>query len=517
MTKYVYMFNEGDKDQKDLLGGKGANLAEMTNIGLPVPPGFTITTDACRYYMEHKDVPEVLADQVTEAVKNVEQQMGRNFGDSANPLLISVRSGAKFSMPGMMETVLNIGLNDETVEGLTAMADGNERFAWDSYRRLLQMFGKTVLDIDGDKFADAFDAKKEERGVTNDPDLTADALREVVDEFKSIIKAETGEDFPQDVREQLNKAIVAVFNSWNTERAVLYRKREKIADDLGTAVNVQTMVFGNLGEGSGTGVTFTRDPSTGHSGVYGDYLENAQGEDVVAGIRNTLPLAALEEIDKDAYDALRANLDKLEKHYRDMCDIEFTVENGNLWMLQTRVGKRTAGAAFRIAEQLLDEGLITEDEALERVTGAQLTSLMFPQFDTSADRTLLTKGMAASPGAAVGEVVFDSAKAVERKDAGAKVILVRRETNPDDLAGMIASEGILTARGGKTSHAAVVARGMGTTAVVGAEELIINAEAGTLTVGGQVLRAGDIIAIDGGTGEVFAGDVPVVPSAVTTY
>ncbi len=517
MTKYVYMFNEGDKDQKDLLGGKGANLAEMTNIGLPVPPGFTITTDACRYYMEHKDVPEVLADQVTEAVQNVEQQMGRNFGDSANPLLISVRSGAKFSMPGMMETVLNIGLNDETVEGLTAMADGNERFAWDSYRRLLQMFGKTVLDIDGDKFADAFDAKKEERGVTNDPDLTADALREVVDEFKSIIKAETGEDFPQDVREQLNKAIVAVFNSWNTERAVLYRKREKIADDLGTAVNVQTMVFGNLGEGSGTGVTFTRDPSTGHSGVYGDYLENAQGEDVVAGIRNTLPLAALEEIDKDAYDALRANLDKLEKHYRDMCDIEFTVENGNLWMLQTRVGKRTAGAAFRIAEQLLDEGLITEDEALERVTGAQLTSLMFPQFDTSADRTLLTKGMAASPGAAVGEVVFDSAKAVERKDAGAKVILVRRETNPDDLAGMIASEGILTARGGKTSHAAVVARGMGTTAVVGAEELIINAEAGTLTVGGQVLRAGDIIAIDGGTGEVFAGDVPVVPSAVTTY
>ena len=517
MTKYVYMFNEGDKDQKDLLGGKGANLAEMTNIGLPVPPGFTITTDTCRYYMAQKDVPSELAEQVTEAVAAVEEKMGRSFGDPSNPLLISVRSGAKFSMPGMMETVLNIGLNDETVAGLAALADGNERFAWDSYRRLLQMFGKTVLDIDGDKFAEAFDAKKHERGVVNDPDLDAAALKEVVAEFKAIIKDETGEDFPQDVRHQLDKAIVAVFNSWNTERAVLYRRRERIADDLGTAVNVQTMVFGNLGEGSGTGVTFTRDPSTGHSGVYGDYLENAQGEDVVAGIRNTLPLAALEEIDKAAYDALRANLTKLEQHYRDMCDIEFTVESGNLWMLQTRVGKRTAGAAFRIAVQLLDEGLISEDEALERVTGAQLTSLMFPQFDTHADRKRLTKGMAASPGAAVGEVVFDSVQAVDRKAAGAKVILVRRETNPDDLAGMIASEGILTARGGKTSHAAVVARGMGTTAVVGAEELLINAEAGTLTVGGMVLRQGDIIAIDGGTGEVFAGDVPVVPSAVTKY
>lgn len=517
MTKYVYMFNEGDKDQKDLLGGKGANLAEMTNIGLPVPPGFTITTDTCRYYMKEHDVPAELAEQVTAAVTSVEEKMGRTFGDPSNPLLVSVRSGAKFSMPGMMETVLNIGLNDETVNGLAELASGNERFAWDSYRRLLQMFGKTVLDIDGDKFADALDAKKADRGVASDPELPADALQELVAEFKEIIKAETGNDFPQDVRAQLDAAIVAVFNSWNTDRAKIYRKREKISDDLGTAVNVQTMVFGNLNESSGTGVCFTRDPSTGHSGVYGDYLENAQGEDVVAGIRNTLPLAALEELDKESYDTLRAAMANLENHYRDMCDIEFTVENGKLWLLQTRVGKRTAGAAFRIAVQLLDEGLISEDDALERVTGEQLTSLMFPQFDVDADKTLLTKGMAASPGAASGEVVFDSPAAVARKDAGAKVILVRRETNPDDLSGMIASEGILTARGGKTSHAAVVARGMGTTAVVGADELTIDANAKTLTVNGEVLSEGDLISIDGTTGEVFKGEVAVVPSAVTRY
>ncbi|HZK05570.1 MAG TPA: pyruvate, phosphate dikinase [Actinomycetaceae bacterium] len=517
MTKYVYMFSEGNKDQKDLLGGKGANLAEMTNIGLPVPPGFIITTDACRYYMKNDDVPAQLAEQVTESVQKVEQQMGRTFGDPKNPLLVSVRSGAKFSMPGMMETVLNIGLNDETLAGIIEMSGGNERFAWDSYRRLLQMFGKTVLEIDGDKFADALDAKKAARGIVNDPDLTAKDLSELVDEFKAIIKEETGEDFPQDARTQLDMAVVAVFNSWNTERAIIYRKRERIADDLGTAVNVQTMVYGNLGEKSGTGVCFTRDPATGQRGVYGDYLENAQGEDVVAGIRNTLPLAALEELDKKSYDELLANLQRLENHYRDMCDIEFTVENGKLYMLQTRIGKRTAAAAFRIAVHMLDDGLISEDEALERVTGAQLTSLMFPQFDADADRELLAKGMAASPGAAVGEIVFDSEQAVERKGAGAKVILVRRETTPDDLAGMIAAAGILTSRGGKTSHAAVVARGMGTTAVVGAEALLINAEANTVTVKGKVLRKGDVISIDGGTGEVFAGDVPVAPSNVTRY
>lgn len=516
MAKYVYKFNEGDKDQKDLLGGKGANLAEMTNIGLPVPPGFTITTDACRYYMKHGAVPPEMPDQVTEALAAVEKEFGRNFGDLDEPMLVSVRSGAKFSMPGMMETVLNIGLNDQTVEGLAKFAK-NERFAWDSYRRLIQMFGKTVLEIEGEKFAHALEAKKHEKGVKTDPELTAADLKELVAEYKQIVRDETGADFPQDIRTQLNMAIEAVFNSWNTERAVLYRRREKISDELGTAVNVQTMVFGNLGETSGTGVCFTRDPSTGHSGVYGDYLVNAQGEDVVAGIRNTLSLADLAKIDPKSYTDLREAMERLERHYRDLCDIEFTIENDRLWLLQTRVGKRTAGAAFRVATQLVDEELISVDEALERVTGAQLTSLMFPQFDASAPKTVLATGMAASPGAAVGEIAFTSAAAVERAAAGARVILVRRETNPDDLGGMIASEGILTARGGKTSHAAVVARGMGTTAVVGAEALQIDAAAGELRVGDKVLRAGDIIAIDGATGEVFEGEVPVVPSPVTTY
>ena len=516
MTKYVYKFSEGDKDQKDLLGGKGANLAEMTNIGLPVPPGFTITTDACRWYMKHGEVPAELPGQVTAALEDVQGVIGRTFGDPAEPLLFSVRSGAKFSMPGMMDTVLNIGLNDESVEGLARFAN-NERFAWDSYRRLIQMFSKTVLDVDGELFSEALDAKKAERGVRTDPELTAEDLKELVTEFKQIVREQTGADFPQDTRKQLDLAIEAVFNSWNTERAVIYRRREKISNELGTAVNVQTMVFGNLGDTSGTGVCFTRDPSTGHSGVYGDYLVNAQGEDVVAGIRNTLSLADLEDIDTPSYRNLRDAMSRLENHYRDLCDIEFTIESGRLWLLQTRVGKRTAGAAFRVATQLIDEGLINEDEALERVTGAQLTSLMFPQFDDEAEKVLLTKGMAASPGAAVGEVVFDSAEAVERAAQGAKVILVRRETNPDDLGGMIASEGILTARGGKTSHAAVVARGMGTTAVVGAEELEIDANARELRVNGTVLRSGDVIAIDGTTGEVFAGDVPVVPSPVTTY
>ncbi len=516
MTKYVYKFSEGDKDQKDLLGGKGANLAEMTNIGLPVPPGFTITTDACRWYMKHGEVPAELPGQVTAALEDVQGVIGRTFGDPAEPRLFSVRSGAKFSMPGMMDTVLNIGLNDESVEGLARFAN-NERFAWDSYRRLIQMFSKTVLDVDGELFSEALDAKKAERGVRTDPELTAEDLKELVTEFKQIVREQTGADFPQDTRKQLDLAIEAVFNSWNTERAVIYRRREKISNELGTAVNVQTMVFGNLGDTSGTGVCFTRDPSTGHSGVYGDYLVNAQGEDVVAGIRNTLSLADLEDIDTPSYRNLRDAMSRLENHYRDLCDIEFTIESGRLWLLQTRVGKRTAGAAFRVATQLIDEGLINEDEALERVTGAQLTSLMFPQFDDEAEKVLLTKGMAASPGAAVGEVVFDSAEAVERAAQGAKVILVRRETNPDDLGGMIASEGILTARGGKTSHAAVVARGMGTTAVVGAEELEIDANARELRVNGTVLRSGDVIAIDGTTGEVFAGDVPVVPSPVTTY
>ena len=516
MVKYVYDFSEGDKSMKDLLGGKGANLAEMTKLGLPVPPGFTITTEACRAYLKESAVPESLATEVTRALRGVEDQMGRHLGDPADPLLVSVRSGAKFSMPGMMETVLNIGLNDESVLGLAAVS-GNERFAWDSYRRLIQMFGKTVLDIDGDLFSDALDELKAERGVKGDTDLTAEDLKGLVDTFKGIVKEQTGNDFPQDPRTQMDMGIEAVFRSWNTERARIYRRRERIPHDLGTAVNICTMVFGNMGENSGTGVCFTRDPSSGHSGVYGDYLENAQGEDVVAGIRNTLPLSALKEINKPVYDELRAIMRKLETHYRDMCDIEFTVERGKLWMLQTRVGKRTAAAAFRIATQLLGEKLITRDEALGRVTGDQLTQLMFPQFDATAEKELIARGMAASPGAAVGKIAFDNAQAVEAAEKGIKTVLVRRETNPDDLPGMVAAEGVLTARGGKTSHAAVVARGMGKTCVCGAESLVIDAAAGTVTIGDLVLTADDTIAIDGQTGEIFRGEVPVTDSPVTTY
>ena len=516
MVKYVYDFSEGDKSMKDLLGGKGANLAEMTKLGLPVPPGFTITTEACRAYLKESTVPESLATEVTRALRGVEDQMGRHLGDPSDPLLVSVRSGAKFSMPGMMETVLNIGLNDESVLGLAAVS-GNERFAWDSYRRLIQMFGKTVLDIDGDLFSDALDDLKAERGVKGDTELTAEDLKGLVDTFKGIVKEQTGNDFPQDPRTQMDMGIEAVFRSWNTERARIYRRRERIPHDLGTAVNICTMVFGNMGENSGTGVCFTRDPSSGHSGVYGDYLENAQGEDVVAGIRNTLALSDLERINKPVYDELRAIMRKLETHYRDMCDIEFTIERGKLWMLQTRVGKRTAAAAFRIATQLLGEKLITRDEALGRVTGDQLTQLMFPQFDAKAEKELIARGMAASPGAAVGKIAFNNAQAIEAASEGIKTVLVRRETNPDDLPGMVAAEGVLTARGGKTSHAAVVARGMGKTCVCGAESLVIDEAAGTVTIGDLVLTADDTIAIDGQTGEIFRGEVPVTDSPVTTY
>lgn len=520
MPKYVYRFSEGDKDQKDLLGGKGANLAEMTRLGLPVPPGFTITTDACRAYLHDGEVPDELAPQVTTALREVEEELGRELGAAEDPLLVSVRSGAKFSMPGMMETVLNIGLNDESVEGLAAAAS-DERFAWDSYRRLIQMFGKTVLDIDGEHFSRALDAKKADRGVSLDYELDVDALKELVAEYKTVVLEQAGLDFPQDPRVQLDMATEAVFRSWNTERAHIYRRREKIPHDLGTAVNVCTMVFGNMGDTSGTGVCFTRDPSTGRSGVYGDYLINAQGEDVVAGIRNTLTLADLKNIDRQSYDDLRAAMRKLETHYRDLCDIEFTIERGRLWLLQTRVGKRTAAAAFRVATQLVDEKLITMDEALTRVNGDQLTQLMFPQFADSADKELLTRANPASPGAAVGHIAFDNTEAVERSEAGESVILVRRETNPDDLPGMVAAAGVLTSRGGKTSHAAVVARGMGKTCVCGADQLEVDAETKTVRVLGRedelVLTSEDVIAIDGQTGEVFLGDVPVSDSPVMTY
>jgi pyruvate, orthophosphate dikinase len=517
VPKLVYDFTEGNKDLKDLLGGKGANLAEMTNLGLPVPPGFIITTDACRFYLQQGTVPVSLAPEVTEHLEALERKMGRKLGDHADPLLVSVRSGAKFSMPGMMETVLNIGLSDESVHGLAKQA-GSERFAWDSYRRLIQMFGKTVLDIEGHEFEQAIDAAKQAKGTKNDLDLDAADLQSLVDSFKAIVKDKTGRDFPQNPREQMDMAVEAVFNSWNADRAILYRRQERIPADLGTAVNIVAMVFGNLGLDSGTGVAFTRDPGSGQQGVYGDYLQNAQGEDVVAGIRNTVPLQDLEQIDPASYGELMEIMATLENHYKDLCDIEFTIERGKLWMLQTRVGKRTAGAAFRIATQLVDQGLIDMDEALIRVTGSQLAQLMFPRFEAGSDVKKIAKGVSASPGAAVGKAVFDSATAVEWADCGEHVILVRRETNPDDLHGMIAAQGILTSRGGKTSHAAVVARGMGKTCVCGADELEVNVNARKFTsAGGVTVQEGDVISIDGTSGQVYLGEVSVVPSPVVEY
>ncbi|KJK41498.1 pyruvate phosphate dikinase [Streptomyces variegatus] len=516
-VKFVYGFTEGNKDLKDLLGGKGANLAEMTNLGLPVPPGFTITTEACKTYLDSGEEPAALRDEVSAHLDALEARMGKKLGQADDPLLVSVRSGAKFSMPGMMDTVLNIGLSDKSVQGLAKQA-GDDRFAWDSYRRLIQMFGKTVLGVDGELFEDALEAAKTAKKVTVDTELEAADLKKLVTKFKKIVKTEAGRDFPQDPREQMDLAIHAVFDSWNTDRAKLYRRQERIPHDLGTAVNVCSMVFGNLGPDSGTGVAFTRDPASGHQGVYGDYLQNAQGEDVVAGIRNTVPLAELESIDKKSYDQLMQIMETLENHYKDLCDIEFTIERGVLWMLQTRVGKRTAGAAFRIATQLVDQGLIDEAEALTRVNGAQLAQLMFPRFDESAKVATVGRGIAASPGAAVGKAVFDSYTAVKWSRSGEKVILIRRETNPDDLDGMIAAEGILTSRGGKTSHAAVVARGMGKTCVCGAEELEVDTKRRRMTVpGGHVVEEGDVVSIDGSSGKVYLGEVPVVPSPVVEY
>ncbi len=516
-TSYVYAFTQGDRSKVDLLGGKGANLAEMTRMGLPVPPGFTITTEACRYFLEHGHGPEGLRTQIAEHVAVMEEEMGRRLGDPEFPLLVSVRSGARFSMPGMMETVLNIGLNDASVAGLASHAH-NDHFAWDSYRRLIQMFGKTVLGLDGADFEQALEQMKESVGVVTDVELPVEALKRLVDVYKSIVREGTGHEFPQDPYQQLDLAIRSVFHSWNTERARLYRRQERIPHTLGTAVNVQVMAFGNAGPGSGTGVAFTRDPGTGHPGVYGDYLADAQGEDVVAGIRNASPLQELEKSDPDSYKQLMDIMQTLELHYRDLCDIEFTVERGKLWMLQTRVGKRTAGAAFRIAVQLVDQGVISMDEALMRVSGHQLSQLMFPRFAAGAEHELVAKGMNASPGAAVGRVVFDSATAVKWSAAGDKVILVRRETNPDDLEGMIAAAGILTSRGGKTSHAAVVARGMGKTAVCGAESLDVDTKGRfMITSAGETISEGEVVSIDGTSGEVFLGEVPVVPSAIVTY
>ena len=515
MKKWVYDFNEGDASQKALLGGKGANLAEMTNLGLPVPPGFTITTEACNAYREEgQSFPNGLLDQIAEHRKRLEEGMGRQLGDPKDPLLVSVRSGAKFSMPGMMDTVLNVGLNDESIEGLIKQTS-SDRFAWDSYRRLLQMFGKTVMGVDGDLFEEAIDEAKDKKNVRNDIDLDTKDLRGLVKKFKKIIKKETGREFPQEPTEQLHLAVEAVFKSWDNRRARDYRRRNKIPDDLGTAVNVQAMVFGNKGEDSGTGVAFTRDPSSGEKRPYGDYLANAQGEDVVAGVRNTTPLEDMGQEQPKAFEELKQHMDRLEKHFKDMCDIEFTVEEGKLWLLQTRVGKRTGTAEWVIASDLEEDGLIsTEDAVRDRLTAGKLDELFKERIEAKAKESEepIAKGLNASPGAAVGQVVFTADKSEELGSRGEKVILVRRETTPDDYHGMITAQGILTSAGGTNSHAAVVARGEGIPAVCGADAIRIDRKGGSLTVGSSTIKDGDWITIDGTDGTVYAKALPVEPS-----
>ncbi len=514
--QFIYPFTFGDKSQSDLLGGKGANIAEMVQMGLPVPPGFTITTEACREFLSSGTVPTQLTEQIHKSLSNLEKAVGKNFGDPSNPLLVSVRSGAKHSMPGMMETVLNVGITPEVAEAL-AQSSGNQRFAWDSYRRFIDMFGRIVCDLPDEivhKIENTFLLKANAKVVA---DLPVESLKELAQQLILAIQEHTGQDFPKNPIDHLTQSIEAVFRSWNSERAQLYRRRERIPSDLGTAVNIQSMVFGNLSDDSGTGVAFTRNPATGEKGSYGDYLDKAQGEDVVAGIRNTMSLADMAKKEPIVHVELERLMKTLEDHYRDLCDIEFTVERGKLWILQTRVGKRTAEAAFRIATQLVDEGKISMDEALLRTGGDQLAQLMFPQFDLSESRNLIATGIPASPGAAVGEVVFDSKRAFDLAKNGRKVILVRRETSPDDLVGMVAAEGILTSRGGKTSHAAVVARGMGKTAVCGTESISVDEKKLQFTVGDHVVREGEVISIDGSTGCVYLGEISVTQSPVTSY
>jgi pyruvate, orthophosphate dikinase len=513
-TKFAYDFHEGNRDMKDLLGGKGANLAEMTNIGLPVPPGYTITTEACLAYLKEDRFPDGLMAEVEEHMVGLERAMGKTLGDDDDPLLVSVRSGAKFSMPGMMDTVLNLGLNDASVQGL-AKQTGNERFAWDAYRRFVQMFGKIVLDIPAERFEDRLDEAKERKGPdAKDTDLDADDLRALTEEFKAIIREETGADFPQEPRAQLERAIQAVFESWNGARAIAYRRQNKISDDLGTAVNVVAMVFGNMGDDSGTGVAFTRDPATGGRVPYGDYLANAQGEDVVAGIRNTLKLTDLESLDPSSWAELRRGMDTLENHYRDMCDIEFTIERGKLWFLQTRVGKRTAFAEWVMGSDMLEEGLISKDEGLLRIDANRLEQLLKPVITRGQKESKrpATRGLNASPGAAVGRVVFTADDAEQWAAQGEQVILVRRETTPDDYHGMIRSQGILTSAGGTNSHAAVVARGEGIPAVCGADEIRIERGARAFTVGGTKVQEGDWITIDGTDGTVYLERLDTEPS-----
>ncbi|MDQ3569697.1 MAG: pyruvate, phosphate dikinase, partial [Actinomycetota bacterium] len=506
---YVFAFDHKHKQPpmslKDLLGGKGANLAEMTSVlDLPVPPGFTISTDACRDYMG-AGWPSGLSDEVSKQVKKLEKAMGKRLGDPADPLLVSVRSGAKFSMPGMMDTVLNLGLNDESVEGL-AKQTSDERFAYDSYRRFIQMYGRIVLGVEGEEFDRLLDTAKEWDGVTADSQVSPDTLRRLVLRYQDVVARHTGHPFPQDPSLQLRGAVEAVFRSWNGPRAIAYRVRERIAHDLGTAVNVQAMVFGNRDDNSGTGVGFTRDPATGAKGAYGDFLLNAQGEDVVAGIRNTEPLSALQNRFPKLHKELHAIFERLERHYRDMCDTEFTIDQGKLWMLQTRVGKRTGAAALKMAVDMTKERKIklSKAEAVQRITADHLDQVLHPQL-TAGDAPVIAKGLGASPGGAVGRAYFTANEAADAADRGEKVILVRSETSPEDVHGMIVAQGILTARGGLVSHAAVVARGWGKPAVVGAESVRIKGK--SFTAGGVTVNEGDTLSIDGSTGQVVLGEV----------
>jgi pyruvate, orthophosphate dikinase len=511
---YVYDFSQGSKDMRDLLGGKGANLAEMTTIGLPVPDGFTITTKACLDYLgAGGDWPEGLRDEVAEHLAGLETRVGKRLGDPSDPLLVSVRSGAPVSMPGMMDTILNLGLNDRSVEGL-ATQSGDERFAFDSYRRFVQMFGDVVMGVDGHLFEAALDRAKRDRGVREDVDLDAGDLRKLVETFRGIYRSETGEEFPQDPADQLARAVEAVFGSWNTPRAVTYRRHDGIADDLGTAVNVVQMVFGNMGPASATGVAFTRNPSTGERELYGEFLVNAQGEDVVAGIRTPRPLVELEQVVPEAFTGLREAMDRLEAHYKEMQDVEFTIEQGTLYVLQTRSGKRTAQAAVRVARDLVTEGVVDRDTAIARIDPGQLDQLLHPGIDPTADYDVLATGLNASPGAAVGKAVFDADTAESRGRAGEPVILVRFETTPDDIHGVIQAQAVVTAHGGMTSHAAVVARGMGKPCVCGVESLQIDPSAKRFTVDGTTISEGDEISVDGGRGLVIRGAVKLIPPQI---
>ncbi len=515
MKKYVYSFGdgkaEGNAQMRDILGGKGANLHEMTRIGIPVPPGFTISAEACVYYFKNKKLPEGLKEEVGNALRFLEQQTGKKFGDKENPLLVSVRSGARVSMPGMMDTILNLGLNDETVKGL-AKKTGDERFAYDSYRRFIQMFSDVVLGIERKKFEEVIERKKEEKGVKLDTELSAEDWKEIVNEFKKIVREEIKEDFPENPEDQLWKAIIAVFESWNNKRAIEYRRIYKIPDDWGTACNVQVMVFGNMGEDSGTGVAFSRNPSTGEKEIFGEFLPNAQGEDVVAGIRTPLALSVLKDKNPSLYNQLITIFEKLERHYRDMQDMEFTVEKGKLYFLQTRTGKRTPRASVKIAVDMVKEGIITEKEAIMRVKPEDLEKLLHPQISPEFEQknSAIAKGLPASPGAAVGRIYFTADKAMEKADEGENVILVRVETSPDDIHGMARAKGILTAIGGMTSHAAVVARGMGKPCIVGCEALHIDEDRKIMEVNGKVFKEGDFISIDGNTGNVYEGKAELI-------